>query len=391
MGRIIIFTGKGGVGKTSLAAAHARKAAFSGLKSLIVSVDMAHNLSDLFEQPIGREIVRIDENLYGLEIDPVYELEANFGHLMRSIKRMLPLGNGGNEDDDLKMIPGMEELFALLRIKQIYESGEYELIIVDCAPTGETLSLLKFPELFAWYMERLFPIEKLAVRVLRPVSQKLFKIELPDNRAMNDIERLYVQLISLQELLRDNEITSIRLVTIPEKMVVDETKRNYMYMNLFNFNVDAVFINRILPRDQELAFFAEWQNIQDNYINELEMVFYDTPLYRVKWYDTEITGLRALDRIVEDNLYDNNIMSVLKATKNEEYEKNQEGYLLKLFVPNACKNEILLHESGTDIIVRIGNFKRSIPLPSTLRSYEVAGAKLKDNYLNIQFVKKTEV
>ena len=392
MGRIIIFTGKGGVGKTSVAAAHAKKASTSGLKTLIVSVDMAHNLSDIFELAVGREITKLDENLYGLEIDPSYEMETNFSHLVKALERMMPMGEAKDkakdEDfDDLFMMPGIEELFSLLRIKQIYESGEYEIIIVDCGPTGETLSLLKFPELFAWYMEKLFPIGKFAVRLLSPVSQRLFKIELPDGKAMNDIQRLYMQMFELQELLKNQEVSSIRLVTIPEKMVVDETKRNYMYLNLYNFNVDGVFINRVLPKDEELTFFDEWLIIQDKYINELEMVFAGTPLYKIKWYDTEISGRKALDRIVQDTLCDSNILSVNKTIKNEEYEKNSEGYLLKLFIPNAEKGEIVLHESGSDVIIRIGNFKRSIPLPNVLRKYQVAGAKLNEDYLNIQFVK----
>lgn len=387
MGRIIIFTGKGGVGKTSVAAAHARKAALQGKKTLIVSVDMAHNLSDLFETPIGREITKIDGQLYGLEVDPEYEMEFNFSHLMRAIDRMLKVGEGEPEKlDDISMIPGLEELFSLLRIQQIYESQEFEVIIVDCAPTGETLSLLKFPELFSWYMEKLFPIGKAAMRVLHPVSQKLFKIELPDGKAMNDIERLYVKLVELQELLKNRELTSIRLVTIPEKMVVEETKRNYMYLNLFNFNVDGIFINRILPVDLKLEFFDDWQKLQSNYIHELEQIFGAVPLYRIKWYDIEITGMKSLDRLVKDTLIQDNLLEVLTTLRNEEYEKTKEGYRLKVYLPGAVKEEVLLHETGSDIVLRIGTFKRSIPLPSALRKYQVSGAKIIENYLNIQFV-----
>ncbi len=386
MGRIIIFTGKGGVGKTSVAAAHARKAALLGHKTLIVSADMAHNLSDLFEIAIGREITTIDENLYGLEIDPEYEMEHNFSSLMNAIEKMLPKQDGKYGDlDDLSMFPGMEELFSLLRIQQIYESGEFDQIIVDCAPTGETLSLLKFPELFSWYMEKLFPVGKFAMRVLHPVSQKLFKVELPDKKAMNDIEKLYLKLVELQELLKNKEISSIRLVTIPEKMVVDETKRNYMYLNLYNFNVDGIFINRILPTDMNIPFFHEWLKLQAEYINELEKVFGTIPLYKIKWYDIEITGMDSLDRLVEDVLVDSNILDVQNTIRNEEYEKTERGYLLKVYVPCAKKEEIIMHETGTEVVIRIGNFKRNIPLPNALRKYQVVGAKIEKDYLNIQF------
>ncbi len=387
MGRIIIFTGKGGVGKTSVAAAHARKAALLGKKTLLVSADMAHNLSDLFEMPIGREITRIDGQLYGLEIDPEYEMEHNFNNLMKAIDRMLKFGDGQTEEiEDLSMIPGLEELFSLLRIQQIYESNEFEVIIVDCAPTGETLSLLKFPELFSWYMEKLFPIGKVAMRVLHPVSQKLFRIELPDGKAMNDIEKLYLKLVELQELLKNREVSSIRLVTIPEKMVVEETKRNYMYLNLFNFNVDGIFINRILPVDLKVEFFDEWQKLQANYIHELEQIFGVVPITRIKWYDIEITGMKSLDRLIQDSFVQDNLLEVFTTLRNEEYEKTTEGYQLKVYLPGAAKDQVLLHETGSDVVVRIGNFKRSIPLPNALRKYQVSGAKIMDNYLNIQFL-----
>lgn len=388
MGRIIIFTGKGGVGKTSVAAAHARKASMQGLKTLIVSADMAHNLSDLFEMPIGREIIQIDKNLYGLEIDPDYEMEHNFSYLMRAVERMLPNGDGHMDDlDDLSMFPGMEELFSLLRIQQIYESNEFEVIIVDCAPTGETLSLLKFPELFSWYMKKLFPVGRLAMRVLHPVSKKLFKVEVPDGKAMNDIEKLYLKLFELQELLKNREVSSIRLVTLPEKMVVEETKRNYMYLNLYNFNVDGIFINRILPADMNIAFFNEWLGLQADYIREIEEVFGSIPLYKIKWYDIEITGIKSLDRLVGDVLTDDNLLQVQTTVRNEEFEKSAEGYLLKVYLPCVKKQEIDLFETGTEVVIRIGNFKRCIPLPNALRKYQVAGAKINDNYLDVQFVK----
>lgn len=386
MGRIIIFTGKGGVGKTSVAAAHARKASLQGRKTLIVSADMAHNLSDLFELRIGREVTRIDDNLYGLEIDPEYEMEHNFSYLMRAVEKMLPTKDNEQEElGDLSMFPGIEELFSLLRIQQLYESNEYELIIVDCAPTGETLSLLKFPELFSWYMEKLFPIGKFAMRLLHPVSNKLFKIELPDGKAMNDIEKLYLKLYELQELLKNKTVTSIRLVTVPEKMVVEETKRNYMYLNLYNYNVDAIFINRILPTDLNLSFFDDWLKLQAEYIEEIQQVFGLIPLYKIKWYEVEIAGIQMLDRLVKEVLTEEDLMNVKMTVRNEEYEKTEEGYLLKVFIPGVNKQDILMHETGSEIVIRIGNFKRNIPLPNVLKRYKVIGAKMNENYLYINF------
>ncbi len=191
MKRILIFTGKGGVGKTSVAAAHALKSSQEGKKTLIVSTDMAHNLGDLFNVPIGKEEVAVANNLYALEIDPNYVMEKDFKNLMRAFSNMIgSINPEGGDMDEFIMMPGMDELFALLKIQELYDNSDYERIIVDCAPTGETLSLLKFPELMCWYMDKFFPIGKVAVRILSPVSKSLFKIQLPDRHAMSDIETL---------------------------------------------------------------------------------------------------------------------------------------------------------------------------------------------------------
>ena len=256
MKRIIIFTGKGGVGKTSTAAAHALKASMEGINTLIVSTDMAHNLSDIFIKEIKNEPSLIRENLWGLEIDPNYEMENYYGSIQAAFKKMMVFKDEKQTEnfEDIVVFPGMEELFCLLKIKDLYDKGIYDLIIVDSAPTGETISLLKFPELMSWYMEKLFPIGKVAMKILRPISKIAFKIEMPDKQAMNDIEKLYIMLSKLEKLLKDRECCSIRLVTIPEKMVIEETKRNYMYLNLYNFNVDAIYINRIIPEDIENSF-----------------------------------------------------------------------------------------------------------------------------------------
>jgi arsenite-transporting ATPase len=200
------------------------------------------------------------------------------------------------------MIPGMEELFSLMKIAEIYRSAKYERMIVDCAPTGETLSLLKFPELLAWYMEKLFPIGKVGVRILAPFSKKLFSVEMPNKEAMNEIEKMFLKLMELQELLKDREITSVRIVTTPEKMVIEETKRNYMYMNLYNFNVDGLYINRILPKDIGNDFFDRWIQLQKGYIEELKESFAALPIYEIPWYDEELKGEENIRRIVKDVL-----------------------------------------------------------------------------------------
>lgn len=390
MGRIIIFTGKGGVGKTSTAAAHGVKAAREGIKTLIVSTDMAHNLSDIFMTEINKEPVEICENLWGLEIDPNYEMKRYYGSIMEAFKKMALFSNNKDMDtlEDIMVFPGMEELFCLLKIKELYEQNLYDLIIVDSAPTGETISLLKFPELFSWYMEKLFPIGKVALKVLRPISKIAFKIEMPSAEAMNDIEKLYVMLSELQKLLKDRKICSIRLVTIAEKMVVEETKRNYMYLNLYNFNVDGIYINRIIPEELDNSFFDEWKKVQSKYLEEINAVFFNIPTYKIKWYEVDINGIEGLDRIVKDSLNEEGIFKVNKVTVNEKFSKIETGYKLEVYVPFGDKQELDLFETGTDIVIKIGNFKRNIPCPNALRKYTISKAKFNEDYLYIYFEEK---
>lgn len=388
--RIIIFTGKGGVGKTSVAAAHAIKSADEGKATLLVSTDMAHNLCDIFEQKSEEKPIKVRECLDIYEIDPAYVMENDFQHIVNSILNMLPeqMKEGGAEEPDI--IPGMDELFSLLYIAKIYKESSYERIIVDCAPTGETLSLLKFPELLSWYMEKLFPIGKVAVRFLSPVAKHMYQIELPDKNAMNDIQKLYLQMIELQELLKNRDITSVRLVTVPEKMIVEETKRNYMYMNLYDFNVDGLYINRILPKEIDLAFFKEWKEIQEIYKAELRDNFQMLPITEIRWYDSEVRGYEAIRKICDDSLNADDLFETKTIRGRENYEENERGYLLKVFLPGASKEEASLFQTGTDLVIKIDNVKRNIPLPNVLRNYYVSGAKMVDGILSIQFEKEEE-
>ena len=384
--RILIFTGKGGVGKSSVAAAHALKSASQGKNTLLVSTDMAHNLGDIFEVRLGRDIKNIRKNLDLYEIDPQYVMENDFEDIMKYISGLL-----SQKDmvglEDIGMLPGMEELFSLLRISGLHKSGEYDRIIVDCAPTGETLSLLKFPELLSWYMEKLFPIGKVGVRVLSPVSKQLFKIEMPNKQAMNDIEKMFMKLLELEELLKNREITGIRIVTTPEKMVVEETKRNYMYMNLYDFNVDGLYINRILPQDIGNDFFDEWLTVQKKYIEEINDTFAALPIYRIPWYEEELRGEDNILRIVKDVLTDDDIFDTRVINDREHFEQSQDGYLLRVNIPGADKKDINLYQAATDIVIKTGNFKRNIPLPNILREYVVTGAKYEEGIMNIRFGK----
>ena len=387
MNRIYIFTGKGGVGKSSVAAAHALKSAEEGKKTLLVSTDMAHNLGDIFGVKPGKEAVSVGAKLDIYEIDPGYVMENDFHEYMDYIKKLLQMVDDG---EVVGMVPGMEELFSLMKIAEIYRSGEYERMIVDCAPTGETLSLLKFPELLAWYMEKLFPIGKVGVRLLAPFSKKIFSVEMPNKEAMNEIEKMFLKLMELQELLKDREVTSVRIVTTPEKMVIEETRRNYMYMNLYNFNVDGLYINRILPKDIDNPFFDKWIVLQKEYIEALHESFAALPIYEIPWYDEELKGEDNIRRIVKDVLKTGDVFEAKVITERENFEQTEDGYKLDIHIPGAEKSEIDLYQGTTDIVIKMGNFKRNIPLPNVLRTYGVAGAKFEDGVLHVSFVKEDE-
>ena len=386
MNRIYIFTGKGGVGKSSVAAAHAIKSAEEGKKTLLVSTDMAHNLGDIFERKLGKEAENVLPNLDIYEIDPEYVMENDFSSVMSYLGNLL-----SDVDDyslqDMGMMPGMEELFSLLKIADIYNSERYERIIVDCAPTGETLALLKFPELLSWYMEKLFPIGKVAIRMLSPISKSVFKVEMPNKSAMTDMEKMYLKLVELQELLKNRDVTSIRIVTTPEKMVVEETKRNYMYMNLYNFNVDGLYINRILPQDINNDFFNQWIVIQREYITYLKESFSALSIYEIPWYEEELRGVSNIRRIVEDVLSGKEVFEEKIITEKESFKQIEKGYQLEVFLPCVDKSSIDLYQGTTDIVIKIGNFKRNIPLPNILRNYMVTGAKFEEEKLCIIFEK----
>ncbi len=389
MAGIMIFTGKGGVGKSSIASAHALESAKRGTKTLLVSTDMAHNLGDIFGIPCDATIHSVREGLDILEIDPDYEMHQDFSHMVQSLTHLFPESLVSDQEmEELLLMPGMLDLFSLLKILDLYEEGHYARIIVDCAPTGETLALLKFPELLSWYMEKLFPIGRVAMRVMSPISKGLFKVQLPDGQAMNDIERLYLRLSKLQTLLKDPTITSVRIVTLAEKMVVEETKRSYMYLNLYGFHVDGIIVNRLLPEAVTAPFFDQWKTIQGKYLTELAQLFPTIPTIEVRWYDSDLQGQDALVQLAEDYLGDPQLFDCRPNIQREVFTKIQEGYTLTLYLPFAQKGEIRLHASGTDLTLRIGNFKRSIPLPTVLLPYSVITAKMDEDILTLTFKKE---
>lgn len=383
--RIIIFTGKGGVGKSSIASAHALKSSKEGVKTILLSTDNAHNLSDIFEIEANDEndIINVRENLDLLEINSQLELRENFPKIKSSVSKYT--NTSKYSLDDSFTIPGFENLVNLLKIKDIYENYDYERIIVDCPPTAATISLLKLPELLSRYLERFFPVGKTIVRVLAPMSKFWYNIDLPSREKMDDIEKMYYELLKLQMLLKDKEITSVRLVCLAEKMVVEETKRNYMYLNLYDYNVDKIFINRVFTGHDDNKFISKLKDIQKKYIEEIEETFAHIDICPIKWYEKEIQGLDKLDFLCQDSLDYDDLFDIKISDHKQEFAKYENGYLLKLTSLKGYEDDYKIEKIGNDLDIKINNFKRSIPLPNILYNSRIEKIDKNEDRIDIYF------
>lgn len=384
--RIILYTGKGGVGKTSIAAATACKIAGEGKKVLIMSTDQAHSLSDSFDVKLGSEPIKIADNLYGMEIDTVIENEKTWGSLKGYIEKLMFLKSKETiESEELLVFPGFEELLSLIKIKDIYDESKYEVLIVDCAPTGETMSLLKFPDLFKWWMEKIFPIKRKGAKIAKPIVEATIKIPLPTEETFDDIEYLYSKLNELHSLMQNKEVVSIRIVTTPEKIVVKEAKRSFSYLHLFDYNVDGIIVNKIFPEISLKGYFEGWKKIQGESIEDIMSSFNDIPVFKLELMEDELRRYKMLKEVAyeiygevkpEDVLFQDKIFTVKK-------EKNYHKLSIKM--PFINKSELKLSQSGDEITIGVKNEKRSLILPTKLQSKEIIKAKYDDGNLNIYF------
>lgn len=382
--RIIIYTGKGGVGKTSMAAATALKIAKDGKKVLVMSTDQAHSLGDSFDKKVGKDPVEITKNLYAVEIDTVYESEKSWGNLKDYIKQLLTArGGGGIEAEELLVFPGLEELFSMFKILDVHESGVYDTIIVDCAPTGETLSLLKYPERLSGFMKRILPIERTASKTVGRVIEKTMKVPMPRDSVYDDIESLMERMRCLQKLLLDKETVSLRVVTTPEKIVISEAKRNFTCLYLYHYNVDAVIVNHIYPQKAMEGYFSKWMQMQAEALREIEESFSEVPRFYVELQQRELRTLEMLESIGEQIFKECNPNDVLFQQKI--YEVNAEEKSLRIYLPFADKKELRLEQDKSELLVGVRNEKRRFPIPPEFAGLEAAGAKFEEGYLNIRF------
>ena len=382
--RTILYTGKGGVGKTSVAGASARACAAAGLRTVVLSTDPAHSLSDSLEAPLGPEPTQIEANLFGQEVQAQEEMERNWQSVQAWLGDLLAeRGIDRISAEELTVPPGMDELFSLLWIKRHHEEGEFDCVIVDCAPTGETLRLLSFPDVVTWWLERLLPSQ----RKLAPFARTLFDMPLPGDAVFEDLERLARNLVAMNGILRDRARTSIRLVTNPDRMVVKEAMRTFTYLNLYGYLTDAVVVNRLLPPD---GYFAAWRAVQDEQLALARSAFDPVPVLTAAYYEREVIGPEMLDRLGSEVFGGRDPAVILHDELTQELVTDNGRATLRVAVPFAERDDLSLKKIGLEVIVRAGTQKRTIMLPPALAGYATSGARFDDGRLEIVFEKGTD-
>ncbi len=392
--RNIIFTGKGGVGKTSIAAATALKAADMGYKTLIMSTDPAHSLGDSLDVQLGPSPVKVAENLWGQEVSVFGDLNLNwdvvrehFAHLMEA------RGIEGVYAEEMGVLPGMEELFSLSYIKRYNEQNEYDLLVVDCAPTGETLRLLSLPETFGWFIKMIRNVEKFMVKpVIRPLAKKVNKINdfVAPVEVYDKVDNLFSSTEGIIDLLADSSKTTMRLVMNPEKMVIKESMRALTYLNLYGITVDRITINRVMPDQSPDPYFQKWRAIQQKYIVQIQEAFAPIPIVEVPLFDDEVVGLPMLRRVGQKVYEDTNPLDIFFNENPIDIKKVSDGhYKVRVRLPfmEHMGLEPKILKLGDDLTIRIGDYQKIVALPIFLAGMESTGASYEDKWLSIDFAK----
>src|ERR687887_1748210 len=350
--RTILYTGKGGVGKTSVAAATARRCAAAGLRTVVLSTDPAHSLSDSLEAELGSDPTPVGPNLFGQEVQAQEEMERNWDAVQDWFGELLAdRGMDRISAEELTVPPGMDELFSLLQIKRHHEDGEFDCVIVDCAPTGETLRLLSFPDVATWWLEKVLPWERRLVSAARPIARGLLDLPLPDTAVYDDVERLVRNLVAMNSILRDRSTTSIRLVMNPDRMVVREAMRTFTYLNLYGYLTDAVVVNRVLPEEAAPAggYFSAWREVQEEHMELVRSAFAPVPILTAPWLDREVMGSETLDRLAAELFGSDDPAELLYRELPQELSAENGQATLRLPLPFAERGEIELKKIALEV------------------------------------------
>ena len=384
--RIILYTGKGGVGKTSVAAATARRCAASGLRTVVISTDPAHSLSDSLETPLASAPTAVGPNLFGQEVQAQEEMERHWMAVSGWLGELLAdQGVDPISAEELTVPPGMDELFSLLQIKRHHESGEFDAIVVDCAPTGETLRLLSFPDVCTWWLEKVLPWQSRWVTAARPFAKSMLDLPLPQDAVLEDVERLVRNLVAMNGILRDRALTTVRLVMTPDRMVIKEAMRTFTYLNLYGYLTDAVVVNRIFPEEVADGYFAGWRELQQEQMALVRSAFSPVPILTAPYFPQEVAGAAALDEL-GDRVFDHrDAHDVMHESLAQELSGSNGRATLRLAIPFAGRADVELKKIGLEVVVKVGGQKRTIILPPTMASYDASGARLRDGALEVFF------
>lgn len=391
--RVLLFTGKGGVGKTSIAAATALRTAADGLRTLVLSTDPAHSLADVFDQPVGDDPTPIAPRLQAAQLDAQARLEDNWRHIQSYLIALLRWGGVGDvEAEELSVLPGLEEIFSLIDVRRHADAGEHDVLVVDCAPTAETLRLLSLPDALGWYLERVFPLERVFSRVVRPLLGEATSLPLPDEHLLPSVERLHDHLEGVRSLLADAATTSVRLVVNAERVVIAEARRTYTHLSLFGFHVDAVVVNRLLPAAVTDPWFDRWKAVQAAHLADIRDGFGDVPVRTAPLFDDELVGLEPLGRLAQEVYGDRAAHGILHQGRPMTFDRTSEdGWRLSLALPFTGREDVEAFQRGDELYVRIGSATRSIMLPAALRRCQVSAAGLRDGRLVVDFAPRPQL
>jgi len=390
--RILLFSGKGGVGKTSLAAATGVKLAKMGRRTLVMSVDPAHSLSDSFA--LYSELFRIDTadpylvapNLWVQEVNIQKEIKRHWKEIASYIVSVLrTTGISDVEAEELAILPGMEELSAMMYVNQYRKEGRYDVVILDCAPTAESMRFVSMPTTLDWYMKHIFPFQRTLIKAVRPIANRVSPVELPTDSYFANVQRLFERLEGIDRLLEDPATTSVRLVTNPERMVLRETQRAFVYFSLHGLVVDMVIANRVLPEEVRDSYFSEWHRAQQQILEEMEKYFAPVPVRRIPLFDQEVMGLPQLEQLAEI-LYpgDEDPAEPKRLERPYQFHKVDGGYQVSIRVPFATKPEVSLFKKGDELVVEIGTLRRHIGLPTSMANLTPVRARLENQVLTVE-------
>jgi arsenite-transporting ATPase len=390
--RILLFSGKGGVGKTSLAAATGVQLAKLGYRTLVMSVDPAHSLADSFDlegtlfNPKAGEPCPINDHLSIFEVNIQVEIKRHWKDISLYIVSVLRTSGIGNvEAEELAILPGMEELSALMYVNQYRRDGNYDVIVLDCAPTAESLRFVSMPTTLEWYMKHIFPWQRGIVKAVRPIANRLSPVELPGENYFDNLQSLANRVDGVAELLENPKITSVRLVTNAEKMVVKETQRAFVYFSLHGLTVDQVLVNRVLPDTVTDPYFVDWRASQTKMLKEIDDYFSPVPVRRVPLFMREVLGIGGLEELAA-SLYapGEDPAAVTREAAPYTFDKVDGRYEVRIRLPFATKGEVGLFKKGDELVVQVGTLRRHVGLPASMADLSPSRAKLENQILTVE-------